>query len=114
MGQGPLKGALQSVAPMNVVKDKGGNWLTNTVDEALKPEMRTANIQRLLPEDRPIYQPFIRDFLESQQWDTVKDMGNTGLIDTYGRFPADVIEFAEGGLVQAPAYFDNLDEFLDR
>jgi hypothetical protein len=88
-------------------------------------------------------------------------MGNTGLIDTYGRFPAakelgvkrfvtpdelekiqfelggkamktdmgktlddpnfnagwepdDVIEFAEGGLVQAPAYFDNLDEFLDR
>lgn len=35
-GQGPLSGALAAIAPRNVVKNKGGNWLSGSVEDALR------------------------------------------------------------------------------
>lgn len=163
MGEGPLRGALQSVAPQFVVKGKGGNWLTDNVDEAIKPELRTKDIDRLR-NDLPMYQPYIRDFLDSQEWGKVRDLKNAGMIDVHDRFPQyqaeapkrfmtpleleqlqadrssrlkeqfktpmsdaiddpnfgagwepdDHIEFANGGLVEEPDYFHDLDAFLAR
>lgn len=48
MGEGPLKGALQAVAPMNVIKPRGGNWLPGSsrhnIENILKDELRTNGI----------------------------------------------------------------------
>lgn len=48
MGEGPLNGALSAVAPLNVIKDRGGNWLTKELDRAIKPELRAANLEQLM------------------------------------------------------------------
>lgn len=37
MGSGPMARPLASIAPMNIIKPKGGNWDESTVDNFLKP-----------------------------------------------------------------------------
>ena len=110
-------------------------------------------MQRITPEDLKLVQPYVQDFLNSQEWSDIRDLSNAGLRDMrslYGRDlpqgakrfmtpaeqqefnklypdlesqmskdlkagdwePDEPIEFAQGGLVRAPDYFDNLDVFL--
>lgn len=110
-------------------------------------------MQKITPEDLQQVQPYVQDFLNSQEWSDIRDLSNAGLHDMrslYGRDlpqgakrfmtpaeqqefnklypdlesqmskdlkagdwePDEQIEFANGGLVRAPDYFDNLDVFL--
>lgn len=110
-------------------------------------------MQKITPEDLKLVQPYVQDFLNSQEWSDIRDLSNAGLHDMrslYGRDlpqgakrfmtpaeqqefnklypnlesqmskdlkagdwePDEQIEFANGGLVRAPDYFDNLDVFL--
>lgn len=151
-----------------VIKGKGGNWHPELDPRrALEPLMRARNMsledaarlgkkdpmQKITPEDLKLVQPYVQDFLNSQEWSDIHDLSNAGLHDMrslYGRDlpqgakrfmtpaeqqefnklypdlesqmskdlkagdwePDEHIEFAQGGLVRAPDYFDNLDVFL--
>ena len=58
MGEGPLRGALSAVAPLNVIKDKGGNWIPQHIEQAIKPELRATNLEQLMND------PTIAQFLQ--------------------------------------------------
>lgn len=58
MGEGPLRGALSAVAPMNVIKDKGGNWLSKELERTIKPELRATNLEQLMND--PTVAPFLQ------------------------------------------------------
>ena len=58
MGEGPLRGALSAVAPMNVIKDRGGNWLSKELERTIKPELRATNLESLIND--PTVAPFLQ------------------------------------------------------
>lgn len=79
--------------------------------------------QNLAPKDE--YLPFVQDFVRNSplggEWGHVDDLMNTGLsrvgdryvtLDELNEVPKS--EWAEGGLVAQPDYFDDLDAFLRR
>ena len=119
----------------------------------IKGSGKKDQMQKITPEDLKLVQPYVQDFLNSQEWSDIRDLPNAGLHDMrslYGRDlpqgakrfmtsaeqqefnklypdlesqmskdlkagdwePDEHIEFAQGGLVRAPDYFDNLDVFL--
>ena len=119
----------------------------------IKGSGKKDQMQKITPEDLQQVQPYVQDFLNSQEWLDIRDLPNASLHDMrslYGRDlpqgakrfmtsaeqqefnklypdlespmskdlkagdwePDEHIEFAQGGLVRAPDYFDNLDVFL--
>ena len=134
MGEGPLRGALSAVAPLNVIKDRGGNWIPRHIEQAIKPELRATNLEQLMND------PTIAQFLQPRakamekghkgsRFMTLSEhdellKANPGLkslmqdaIDdpnfNDGWIPDEHIEMAEGGLVPPP-HFEDLDRFLGR
>lgn len=47
-GQGPLGTALAAARPMNVIKERGGNWLGGSVEDSLRPLLRHEPIKQSL------------------------------------------------------------------
>lgn len=118
---------------------KGEPHVTVEVGSGLKPNIKQVKgKQNLAPKEE--YLPFVQDFVRNSPlgggWGRVGDLKNTGLRKVGDRYVTldelkdvqktpdglpigyepldDLPEWAEGGLVAQPDYFDDLDAFLRR
>lgn len=70
-------------------RDNENKWFIQQIKGSGKKDPT----QAILKEDIPKYQPYLKDFLNSQSWSDVRDLKNTGLIDIHSQYGPEASQF---------------------